>query len=874
MKWPSSQRSRKAKRRWSEKEKVTLLLQVAQELTAGLDIAAVARRAVALGGRAVRTSTGSILLLDEHGRWLWGVTFYGGRLQPIAPQRARRVLEAGLAGWVVRHGQPALIGDVNEDRRWLPLPHPDIRHHPASAICVPLLLPHRVVGVLTFTHPEKDRFDREDLEILRIIADQAAVSIENARLFTAEEQRRHLADTLSEIARTLAATLDLDEVLSLILESLDRVVPYDSASIFLLQDGRLTIRAWRGFEDPNAIANLSFQLDSDHIMVRLLSRQEPMVCRDVQQEPGWQNVPGVPPIRGWIGVPLISRGEVVGALTVDSLEPGTYSESDARLVAAFADHAAIAIANARLYRQTQRRLEEVAFLYETSQAITASLDLKEVLHSLMSYVRDHFNVEAVSVALVDQPSGDLVFRVAVGAAADQVVGMRLRPGQGIAGWVAQSGQATLVPAARQDPRFYDGVDRSTGFRTGALMAVPIRLGDEVIGVIEALNPRDGQLDDEDLRLLTNVAALAASAIQNARLYARAVDAEQRYASLFENSADPIVITDANGTITDVNRRLCQMLGFKKEELLGRDMASLYPDPSQIRPWIQQVLEGDVTLPRTEVLAKDGTRIPLEIRASQVVHGGQPVIQWIWHDLTERLELERVRRDLTHMIVHDLRSPVSTIMSSLELIHAAQRDRTLTLPVDELFAIAQRSGEKLFLLIDSILDLAKLEEGKAVLQTQPLDPAKLIADAIEQVRPQAAAQGQELETAVDEELPSIHGDRRLLQRVLLNLLDNALKFTPRGGRIRVVGERTDGDGILIAVSDTGPGIRPEDRDRIFERFTRGTGEVVQGTGLGLAFCKLAVEAHGGRIWVESTPGQGATFKFTLPKGEPSSQEASR
>ncbi len=861
MKWTRWRRSR---RRRSEREKVNLLLKVARELSAGLDIIAVARRTTALGGQAVGADTGSLLLIDEEGDLLGGILSYKGRLRSVAPDRARQVLERGLAGWVVRHRQPALIPDVRKDERWICLPHPQREVEPAAAICVPLLLPHRVVGVLTFTHPQPGAFDREDLELLRIIADQAAVSIENARLFTKEEQRRQLADTLSEIARTLAATLDLDEVLSLILEQLERVVPYDSASIFLLQDNQLTIRAWRGFKNPEPIRNLSFPLGEKHIMVRLIRQRAPMVCTDVQQEPDWENVPDVPTIHGWIGVPLISRGEVVGALTVDSLRVGAYTDADAQMVAAFADHAAVAIANARLYRQTQRRLEEVAFLYETSRALTASLDLKEVLRTLMGHVRDHFQVEAVSVALVEEGTGDLVFQVAVGAASEQVVGMRLKPGQGIAGWVVQTGQPVLVQTARDDPRFYDGVDRATGFRTGALMAVPIWLGDRVIGVIEAMNPRREPLDEEDLRLLDNVAALAASAIQNAWHYARALDAEQRYASLFENSADPILITDASGIITDVNRRLCQMLGYRKDELLGREMTDLYSDPETARTLLQHTLEqGEGTFSRVEAIARDGGAIPLEIRATRIFHNNRPYVQWVWHDLTERVRLEKARRDLTHMIVHDLRSPISTIMSSLELIHAAQKDETISMPVDELFAIAQRSGEKLFLLIDSILDLAKLEEDKTLSQRQLLDPARLVEEAVEQVRPQAIAQKQELEAHIAPDLPPILGDQRLLQRVLLNLLDNALKFTPTGGRIRASVEQIDPDTLLFAVSDTGPGIAPEDQERIFEQFTRGSSTSVRGTGLGLAFCKLAVEAHGGRIWVESVPNEGATFKFTIP-----------
>jgi PAS domain S-box-containing protein len=604
----------------------------------------------------------------------------------------------------------------------------------------------------------------------------------------------------------------------------------------------------------------------------VVAGREPVVCVDVQQEEGWENVPGIPPIRGWIGAPLVARGEVVGALTVDSHEPGAYSDADARVVAAFADHAAIAVANAWLWQQAQQRLDEIAFLYETGQALTASLELDDVLHSLMDRVREYFRMEAASVAMVDEETGDLVFRVASGAAAADVVGLRLKAGQGVAGWVAISGQPALVPAVRRDTRFYRGVDEKTGFHTRALMAVPIKLGQKTIGVIEAINPQEGRLEDGDLRLLMNVATLAASAIQNARHFTRARDAEQRYASLFENSADPIIITDASGLITDVNRKMCEMLGYGKEDLLGRDIASLHQDPDATRERLAQALEGESIFYNVETVTHDGTHLPFEVRATRVFHGDTPFVQWVCHDLTERLKLERVRRDLTHMIIHDLRNPLSSIMSSLDLIRTALMDKTITIPVDQLFAIAERSGQRLYLLIDSILDLARLEDGRARLARKRLNVQHMVREVVDQMRPTATARELHLESRIPSQLPSLLGDRNLLQRVLLNLLDNAMKFTPPGGKIRVEVDQPDADTLLFAVSDTGPGIPPEHHGRIFERFTRLEREEARGTGLGLALCRLAVEAHGGHIWVESEPGQGATFKFVLPAGGEEEGEA--
>lgn len=861
MRWPW-----RRKRKLDTTSRLAMLTRVARELTTGLDLMGVLRRTLALSMQAVDAALGSLLLLDEEGRLALAVLLHEGKFRRGDVDLARRMLREGLAGWVVKHRRPVLVTDVESDPRWLQTPGLKPDFQAGAVVCVPLLLPHRVVGVLTCAHPRIEHFDGDDLRMLQFVADQAAVALENSRLFAAEEQRRELVSTLSEIARVVTATLDLDEVLNLILEQLGRVIAYDSASVFLLRGRRLDIRAWRGFENVETVQRISFELGSEHIMARVMAGREPLVCADVQQEKGWENVPGIPLIHGWIGAPLVARGEVVGALTVDSHKAGAYTEADAWVVAAFADHAAIAVANARLWQRAQRRLEEIAFLYETSQALTASLELNDVLRSLMTSVREHFQVEAASVVLVDEETGDLVFRVAAGAAADQVVGMRLKPGQGVAGWVAKSGQPALVSAARSDKRWYRGVDEATGFQTQALMVVPIKLGQETIGVIEAINPRDGHFEEEDLRLLMNVATLAASAIQNARHFTRARDAEQRYASLFENSADPIVITDTSGTITDINRKMCEMLGYGKKELLNREIASLYRSPEATRQQLAQALEGKSVFYNVEAVARDGTRLPFEVRATRVFHGASPYIQWVCHDLRERLELERVRRTLTHMIIHDLRNPLSSIVSSLDLIRTAWKDKTITIPVDQLFAIAERSGKKLYLLIDSILDLARLEDGRAKLARKPVDVGDMVEEVVEQVRPMATARELGLESHVPARLPSLWGDRNLLQRALLNLLDNAMKFTLPGGKIRVEVNQPDAKTLLFAVSDTGPGIPPEYHERIFDRFTRLDREETQGTGLGLALCRLAVEAHGGRIWVESEPGHGSTFKFVLPVGE--------
>jgi len=520
----------------------------------------------------------------------------------------------------------------------------------------------------------------------------------------------------------------------------------------------------------------------------------------------------------------------------------------------------------RQVQAMQKRLRELTFLHETSQVLTATLDLDSVLHSLMAQVRDHFQVEATSAALLDEETGELVFRVAVGEAADEVVGMRMPPDEGVAGWVIQTGEPLLVPAAHDDERFYSGIDDATGFYTRALLAVPIKVKGRAIGVIEVINPATGEFDGDAQRLLLSVADLAAVAIYNAALYERARQAERRYESLFNEGSDPILVLDLEGKVLDLNQRALEVFRRPYEQLVGADFGDLLGVAREIcRTTLRQIQDGQRPSLEAKIPSGEGVTI-LKARMVKIDYGGREAIQWVGHDITEQVALERMREDLTHMVVHDLRTPLSSIMGSLQLIHTAFIERDVTLPVTKLLRIAMRSGQKLYLLIDSLLDLGRLEAGEAELNKTLVSPDALIREAVEQVQPLALSKGQALEVRIVPDLSEVSADRDLIVRVLTNLLDNAIKFTPQGGSIRLSAERVE-DEMLFTVSDTGLGIAPEHRQRVFGRFTRlESAEGVKGTGLGLAFCKLAVEAHNGRIWVESEVDKGSHFKFTLPLGD--------
>jgi signal transduction histidine kinase len=233
------------------------------------------------------------------------------------------------------------------------------------------------------------------------------------------------------------------------------------------------------------------------------------------------------------------------------------------------------------------------------------------------------------------------------------------------------------------------------------------------------------------------------------------------------------------------------------------------------------------------------------------------------------ELLRLREELADMIVHDLRNPLGVISSTLELLKYVPVTEDEAEYVATALATMERSVRRMVRLVDTLLDIARLEEGQMTLHLLPLDLAGAVAEAMVDERPLAEKKGVELSSRLPADLPAILADRDVIQRVLANLLDNAIKFTPRGERVWVAARPEAGE-VWVEVVDTGPGIPLEERARIFEKFTqvqRREG-ARRGSGLGLAFCHMAIQAHGGRIWVEDGPGgNGSRFVFTLPQSEP-------
>lgn len=266
--------------------------------------------------------------------------------------------------------------------------------------------------------------------------------------------------------------------------------------------------------------------------------------------------------------------------------------------------------------------------------------------------------------------------------------------------------------------------------------------------------------------------------------------------------------------------------------------------------------------RTELLAK--VRSILRVRALQEEVERQK--KELEGANSELLVIQRFKESMTQMVVHDLKNPLAAIMGNIQLIQLQRAQMTPT-RLGELLQRTHDSARQMARMIQNILEVAKLEENKMPLRRQPVDLARIVAEQSADLLSLSARDGIRLESAVPETLPAVDADPELVGRILANLLSNAFKHTPSGGRI-VIGARDEGGDIVMTVSDDGEGIPEDLQPHIFEKFVAGESDDrrrrTYDSGLGLTFCRLAVQAHGGRIWVKSRPGEGTTVHIALPR----------
>ena len=436
--------------------------------------------------------------------------------------------------------------------------------------------------------------------------------------------------------------------------------------------------------------------------------------------------------------------------------------------------------------------------------------------------------------------------------------------------VVASGEPLVISDARQHPLVRDnlaigelGVIGYAGF--------PIATSEgAVIGSLCAIDDKPREWTDAELTVLRELAAFANTelALRGARRQAERAAMDRL--AVIEASTDGIYTLDLAGRCTLVNSAAASILGHEVAEMMGQNMHDLmhhhYPDgrpfPETECPLYRAVREGiPVRLDGTVLWRRDGTSFPADCSAAPIFIDGEikgAVVSF--RDVTERVAATRAREEVLAIVSHDLRNPVHTIMMATSLLN--------DLPLDDVdltrqkVAIIERAARRADRLIRDLMDITRIGNGKMLLEPQEFGAAEALAEAAQLAASEAEKKGITISVIPLEWPLTADADRHRVLQALDNLISNAIKFTPKGGQVTLTAASVP-EGIMLEVRDTGPGIPPAEQANMFRPFWQARRVDRRGVGLGLSIVKGIVDAHGGRIEIESDGKSGTTIRFTVP-----------
>jgi diguanylate cyclase (GGDEF)-like protein len=384
-----------------------------------------------------------------------------------------------------------------------------------SASIWPLVYENQASVFVGCYYDQPTRPTQNESELMEAFFRQAAAALENARLLEAESRQRQLAEALREIAAKLNSSLNLDEVLDSILNSLERVVPHDAAFLMRLEGEMIQPVRWRGLPDQYARQMESWcytihELDNRRRMVESI---QGILIPDTRAEPSWVYTTGLEWVRSYAGAPICQQGEVTGFIDVMSSKPGFYGEAHGPILQAFADQAALALENARLYQNTQRRMDETRALYRAVQPLFHPVeDIHLLAEQITQAVTQEFSSAHCSILLVNETRTHLMLVAQAGSLTIMTPDLPLE-GLGLTVQAVKTGNMVYSPDVTRDPNYVHGTDL-----TRSELVIPLQVRGEVIGILNLESPEIDAFDDRSQRLLASFAEQAALGLENARLY--------------------------------------------------------------------------------------------------------------------------------------------------------------------------------------------------------------------------------------------------------------------------------------------------------------------------------------------------------------------
>ena len=801
--------------------------------------------------------------------------------QPSAENFLSIELEQGIVGLVAATGQPILVKDVSK--------HPDFVPHPAlmsvkSQLAVPLQTPTALLGVLDVESDRLEAFSRDDQNILSVLGNFLGAALENIRLRKAHKRFTKEQTLIYDALVSLGASSNVEKVLKTMSEKITLAMGTGACTICQFDHNANTVTAlaeyvaqtpdnpdhtWRTLQTPNSI-------DSDPIAGQLLKVARPTISRAPSGEahsdksPIWRTSATHPAdsTAQWnvvLSIPIEIDRKISGMIEIyDQDRNRTFSVEDIQFGRILAHQTAMALEQARLFDETLSRLNEVSMLYTMAQKIASSLDLDEVLNTIVASLREVIGCRACCIFLLDENDGQLEIRAASGLKPQWRQMAKLRLGEGAAGRAAAENRTVYISDTAKDADFVRFDDQ-----VKSLMVVPLLAHGKVIGTINVDDDVTNAFGTAQERLLTIAATQAGISIENARLFTKISTEQKQMQAVIQHMADGLLLIDHRGSIVTCNSTLATMLDLDTEQIIGQNV-----DAPDLASNLAKITESTTQQKlRTGVLTQEVTTEGSNSRTLQVFttnlidDNKQPVGEVrVVHDITREKELEHLKDEFFSTISHELRTPLFSIQGFAQIL---QEDPPIDRETQKDFLqTIQRQATQLGDLVNNLLDISKLDEGKMVLDRQPVSLVEIVHQTVLKLQGYAHQQQVKIVPELSVPIPTLVGDRQRLEQVLTNLIGNAIKFSP-AGEIVTVAASLDPENIIVAVKDNGVGIPAGALKDIFSRYYQASPHAEQstmGTGLGLNIAKQIIEGHGGHVWAESEVGKGSTFHFSLPRSD--------
>ncbi|NDJ62267.1 MAG: GAF domain-containing protein [Chloroflexi bacterium] len=780
----------------------------------------------------------------------------------------------------------------------------------------------------------------EQIRFIDQLTSQVSVAVERAQVVQSLERRVRELDVLSQVSQAANFTIEFDDLLELISAQTGKLL--DVTHLYITLFDPVVNELFHAFFLENGERypekeGQRWRLDTD-LFGEVVRTGQTLRVADYPQALEQRETTyrfEDPALKVWMGVPLIAGLRTLGALSVGAATFRRFSDEQLRIFENIGSLAATSLDKSRLFSEANMRARQLNALNEISRQLVASeSDLEGLLQLITRSAQEILNAEAGSLLLtVDDNSGDLEFRVSIGAAGNELVGSRLPSGRGLIGQVAATGEVVLVNDVMHDRR-WGGELLKGEFQTNNILAVPLVTQERVIGVLEVLNKTNGGgFTPSDQELLTTYASQAAVAIENARLFqltdlqlterVRELETLERIDVELNRSLDLGKVAEITVRWAMVNSGatagvlglvigeppqldVVYTVGYGDDEfpegtedglwpldrgIVGRVMrtrqAELVPDVSidpQYRPSLKGSL-SQITLPMLSGGTINALLVLETNREPRLRLADMPFLQRLAEHASIAIANAQLYAELTRanqsksefvgFVAHELKNPLTSIKGYSDvLIKGAVGD--ISDQQKSVLDTIRSNTQRMTTLISDLEDVTKLQTDNLRIDFSAVDFRSVVTETLRPLRKQIDDKQQSLLTEMSEHLPLVHADQNRLIQVLTNLVSNAHKYTPPEGEIHVKARveydhidrkgRTTAPVVHVQVRDTGIGMSEEDLSRLFTPYFRSENPLAReqpGTGLGLTITQGIVVRHNGEIWVESVPGKGTTFHFTIP-----------